>query len=264
MKPRSYFNATLLSLLQTLLIYEDQIIETPEYNTRNSMKAVHNGLLCAIEGIDGAGKTTLIKNLAQQLTALNLSVLCTREPGGTELGTKIRTFLADRNTPTCLKSEFLLFAADRAQHFHERILPHLKKGFIVLSDRMSDSSLAYQGFLKGLELSTIKQINEWCMESMKPDIVIYLKIDADTALNRIKVERGIMTKFEEEYQDRMHILIQGFEKTFKDRDNVITINALDAPEKITQKALEEIELFLAKKKNVVQANNTTQFSSFYK
>lgn len=227
----------------------------------NLMKAVHNGLLCAIEGIDGSGKTTLIKNLNKELEALSLSVLCTREPGGTELGKKIRTFLTDRSAPTCLKAEFLLFAADRAQHFHDIVLPYLKKGFIVLSDRMSDSSLAYQGFLKGLELTAIKQINEWCMESIKPDIVIYLKIDSESALNRIKNERGIMCKFEEEYQDRMHILIQGFEKLFKERDNVIVINALDTPEQITQKALQAIQLFLIKKNYVIQPINTTQFTS---
>lgn len=227
----------------------------------NFMKAVHNGLLCAIEGIDGAGKTTLIKNLSEELEKLSLSVIYTKEPGGTKLGRKIRTFLADRTAPTCLKAEYLLFAADRAQHFHELVLPSLKKGFIVLSDRMSDSSLAYQGFLKGLELSTISQINDWCMQSIKPDIVIYLKIDAQSALDRIKNERGIMTKFEEEYQDRMHLLIHGFEKLFKERDNVVVIDALDTPENITKKALEAIEHFLAKKNYVIQPTSSTQFTS---
>ena len=230
----------------------------------NFMKPDHNGLLCAVEGIDGAGKTDLIQNLKKELESLNLSVISTREPGGTQLGKTIRTFLEDRSAPTCIKSEFLLFAADRAQHFHDCIIPKLKKGFIVLSDRMADSSLAYQGFLKGLDLDFIKQVNEWCMESIKPDIVIYLRIDAPSALNRIKIERGIITKFEEEFQDRMYILIQGFEKLFKDRDNVIIINALDTPEQITKKALQEIKLYLAKKNYAIQPINAIQYSSLDK
>lgn len=224
------------------------------------MKPVHEGLLCAIEGIDGAGKTTLIQNLKKKLESLSLSVLSTKEPGGTELGEKIKDFLTQRTIKTCLKAEFLLFAADRAQHFHECILPYLKKGFIVLSDRMSDSSEAYQGFLKGLDLAAIKQINEWCMESIKADLVIYLKIDAETALTRLKKDRGFINKFEEEYQDQMHILIQGFEKLFKNKENVIVINALNTPEEIAQKALEAIELYLTKKNYVIQPINSTQLS----
>lgn len=225
------------------------------------MKSEYPGLLCAIEGADGAGKTTLINNLHSALQQTNASVLCTKEPGGTELGQVIRSFLAERKAPTCLKAESLLFAADRAQHFHDIVIPHLKKGFIILSDRMSDSSLAYQGFLKGLDLNMIKTINDWCMESIQPDLVIYLKIDHESALKRIKEERGLMTKFEEEFQNRMHILIQGFEKLFKNRDNVIVINALDDPEVITQKALQAIFQMQQKKQYVAQPHNSTQFSS---
>ena len=226
-----------------------------------SMKSEYPGLLCAIEGTDGAGKTTLINNLQNALQKTIPSIICTKEPGGTELGQVIRSFLADRKAPTCLKAESLLFAADRAQHFHDVVVPHLKKGFVILSDRMADTSLVYQGFLKGLDLDMIKTINDWCMESIQPDLVIYLKIDHDSALKRIKQERGMMTKFEEELQNRIHILIQGFEKLFKNRDNVIVINALDDPEVITQKALQAILEMLQKKQYVTQPHNTTQLSS---
>jgi len=226
-----------------------------------SMKAEYPGLLCAIEGIDGAGKTVLVKNLSTALEQLAYPIICTKEPGATELGQTIRSLLADRKAPTCLKAESLLFAADRAQHFHDIVIPHLKKGFIVLSDRMSDSSLAYQGFLKGLSLDMIKTINEWCMQSIQPNLVIYLKVDHETALKRIQKERGIMTKFEEEFQNRMHILIQGFEKLFQDKKNVVIIDALDDTEKITQKALQAIQNALEKKQYVAQPNNSAQFSS---
>lgn len=225
------------------------------------MKSEFPGLLCAIEGIDGAGKTTLINNLTKELEKTPASILCSKEPGATELGKMIREFLANRTVPTCLKAECLLFSADRAQHFHDIVIPHLKKGFVVLSDRMADSSLAYQGFLKGLDLDMIKTVNQWCMEGVAPDLVIYLKINHKEALRRIKQERGLMTKFEEEYQNRMHILIQGFEKLFQKRDNVIVIDALESPEQITQKALQAIQTILQKKQYVVQPHNSAQLSS---
>lgn len=225
------------------------------------MKANFSGFLCAIEGIDGAGKTILMNNLAKAFEKLAYPIICTQEPGGTELGTTIRSLLAHRTAPTCLKAECLLFAADRAQHFHDIVIPHLKQNFIVLSDRMSDSSLAYQGFLKGLSLDMIKRINDWCMESVQPDLVIYLHVDTATALDRIKKQRGFMTKFEEEFQNRMHILAQGFEKLLKNRDNVIVIDALQNPEIITQKALQAIQNALQKKQYVPTNHNTTQFSS---
>lgn len=227
----------------------------------NIMKTSYNGLLCAIEGIDGAGKTVLVQNLYKKLNELSMLAIATIEPGGTELGKSIRQFLADRSAPTCLKSEFLLFAADRAQHFHDLVIPKLKQGAIVISDRMADSSLAYQGYLKGLDINLIKLINEWCMDSVQPDLVIYLKIDTQSALDRIKNVRGIVTKFEEEHLDRMHILIQGFEKIFQHRSNVIVIDALASPEEILEQALQAI-LELYKKKNyVIQPTHTTQLSS---
>lgn len=225
------------------------------------MKSKYPGLLCAIEGIDGAGKTTLINNLTKALKKSGLQTLQTKEPGATELGKTIRTLLTERKAPTCLKAECLLFAADRAQHFHDIVIPALKKGKIILSDRMSDSSLAYQGFLKGLDLSMIKTINQWCMESTEPDLVIYLQVDQDTALHRMQKTRGLMTKFEEEFQNEMHILIQGFEKLFENRDNVIVINALQDPQKILTTALLAIEQFLEKKQYVLPSFNATQLSS---
>lgn len=226
-----------------------------------SMFGSFPGLLCAIEGIDGAGKTTLIKSLRTELEKLQIQSIDSKEPGGTELGQHIRDFLANRTAPTCLKAESLLFAADRAQHFHDIVIPHLKKGFVVLSDRMADSSLAYQGFLKGLDLNMIKMINDWCMESIQPDIVIYLKIDPRSALERIKVSRGVMTSFEEEYQDRMHILMEGFERLLSYKQNVIVIDALQTPEQIVKQTLQAIKKVLDAKNYVSQSTNTTQLSS---
>lgn len=226
-----------------------------------SMFGSFPGLLCAIEGIDGAGKTTLIQSLRTELEKLQIQSIITKEPGGTELGKHIREFLANRTAPTCLKAESLLFAADRAQHFYDIVIPHLKKGFVVLSDRMSDSSLAYQGFLKGLDLNMIKMINDWCMESIQPDLVIYLKIDPQTALDRIKISRGVMTHFEEEYQDRMHILIEGFERLLSYKQNVIVIDALLPPEHIVQQALQAIQKILDAKNYVSQSTHTTQLTS---
>src|SRR5438067_1616217 len=108
------------------------------------------GMLITIEGIDGSGKSTLAKNLYQHLIANDVDALLTREPGATPLGKALRTILQEKNVAVCDQAEYLLFAADRAQHFKDTIIPALAKGTVVISDRMADSSLVYQGYGRGL------------------------------------------------------------------------------------------------------------------
>ena len=200
----------------------------------------HSGFLCAIEGIDGAGKTTLLKKLEEKFKATDQKVIFTREPGATSLGQKIRSLLVEQSGQKDKQAEYLLFAADRAQHFAQKIIPHLSQGFIVISDRMADSSLAYQGYVKGVDIDMIKTINAWCMHGIQPDLVIYLKISPQLAKQRIATTRGIQTEFEQEYLDRIQTLYDAFETIFANRSNVLIVDATAHSDLIAQQVFDAI------------------------
>ena len=217
--------------------------------TLQGMCVAHDypGLLCVIEGMDGAGKTTLLQNLKLKFTQTNLPITFTKEPGATELGKHLRQILNDRIVPVSTKAEFLLFASDRAEHFDKEIIPDLKQGKIIVSDRMADSSVAYQGYLKGLDIEMIKTVNAWCMHSIIPDLVIYLRITPNQAKQRIELNRGFATAFEQEFINRLDILFHGFEQIFQSKPNAIIIDALQDPEEIATIVFEMIQQkFLAK------------------
>ena len=137
-------------------------------------QSLQSGLLITIEGIDGSGKSTLAKNLTTYLQREYETVL-TKEPGGSALGKQLRTLLQTQPVPITPLAEYLLFAADRAQHFHEVIIPNLKKGRIIISDRMADSSIVYQGYGRGLDREKIKYVNQWAMQGVQPDITFYVQ-----------------------------------------------------------------------------------------
>lgn len=207
------------------------------------------GFLCSIEGIDAAGKTTLIKNLQKKFEQVGMNVMFTREPGATELGQKIRTLLVEDPESRCSLSEFLLFAADRAQHFTKKIVPALKVGTIVISDRMADSSLVYQGYVKGVNQEMIQKVNAWCMQGIEPNLIIYLRITPEQARQRILTTRGHQTKFEQDYFDRMHILFEAFEEIFKNRKNLFVVDALQGPDLIVEQVFDVITKMYANYSN---------------
>jgi len=206
----------------------------------NSTRTYSSGFLCTIEGIDGSGKSTLIQNLKKLFSETNTPILFTREPGATNLGKNLRTMLLERETTCCSLSEFLLFAADRAQHFSEFIIPELQKGSLIISDRMADSSIAYQGYLKGLDINMIKRVNSWCMQNIKPDITIYLKISAIEAKKRMTTLRAHSDKFEQELYEYLEKIIYAFDAIFAHSDNIITIDANENPEKIAHDLFKKI------------------------
>lgn len=201
------------------------------------MKKINNGFLIAIEGIDGSGKSSLAHNMHQQLT--DYSCVLTKEPGGTELGEKIRTILLDKDAAMCAKAEFLLFAASRAEHFNKLVIPSLNNGSIVISDRMADSSIVYQGYGRGLSIETIKNISTWAMDAVQPHIVFYLKLSVEQALERIKKRNLELTSFEQE-EAFIHKTLDGFEKLFKNRDNVVILDATQSQEALTEQALQKL------------------------
>ena len=150
------------------------------------------GRFITFEGTDGSGKTTQMRLLAERLAASGREVVETQEPGGTEIGMQIRRILLDPgNNRLCPIAEMLLYFAARAQNFDERILPAWDRGSLVLSDRFTDSTLAYQGGGRGLGPATILQLHDIACHGLQPDLTLYIDIDAETSLDRVRADRKL-------------------------------------------------------------------------
>ena len=149
-----------------------------------------SGLFISVEGPDGSGKTTLVKELSHQLEEiLNVPLVVTREPGGSNIAEKIREVIIDPNNHEMdARTEALLFAASRRQHVIEKIRPALNSGEVVLCDRFVDSSIAYQGAGRKIGVAEVTEINQFATENLSPDLTIYLDVDAQVGLNRIGSE----------------------------------------------------------------------------
>ena len=155
----------------------------------------------ALEGLEGCGKSTHTKRLGEHLNAV-----ITREPGGTRIGGLLRAILADPdNTDLAPRTEALLMAADRAQHMSEVIQPALERGQHVVSDRSIYSTLAYQGYGRGLGVESLLQISSWALADRLPDIVVYLSVPRDVLQERLA--KRDLDRFEREgatFFDRVH------------------------------------------------------------
>ena len=143
-------------------------------------------LFITFEGPDGAGKTSVLKAIAEKMEQAELKVMTTREPGGIEIAEKIREVILDpKNTAMDDRTEALLYAASRRQHIMEKIKPSLAEGKVVLCDRFVDSSIAYQGAGRGIGVEEVATLNRFATEDLTPDITLYLDVDAQVGLNRI-------------------------------------------------------------------------------
>ena len=169
------------------------IVSMRAINARGSgpslVPAGGRGGFIVFEGGDGSGKSTQMNALVKWMQARGEPVVMTREPGGTKIGRRIRELLLDPDAAEMdPHAEALLYAADRAQHAREVILPALRSGKTVISDRFVDSSLAYQGLARGLGLEEIYRISEWATGGLLPDVVFFLSIDPEEGLNRLTEE----------------------------------------------------------------------------
>lgn len=152
---------------------------------------VSKGLFITFEGIEGSGKSTQIKKAAQYLKQRGVSCLCTQEPGGTILGRRIREILLnedpyEKNYKMYPEAEVLLFSAARAQHVREVILPNLKEGKIVLCDRFSDATCAYQGFGRGIDMAFIQELNFFTSSGLKPHLTLLFDLPVEDGLKRAR------------------------------------------------------------------------------
>ncbi len=210
------------------------------------------GPFITFEGIEGSGKSTQIVLLAKYLSAHGKSVTLTREPGGTSIGDQIRKILLDpSNTSLDARAELLLYAAGRAQHLAELIVPERSAGRIVLCDRFSDATLAYQGYGRGLDLGLIRSLDKIVTDGIRPDLTILLDIDAAAGLARARGRnsRGGLeaeARFENEDLSFHERVRQGYLDLAKQEpERFQIVDASPSPEKIQNKLRQLIDKLLA-------------------
>lgn len=148
------------------------------------------GTLISFEGPEGAGKSSVLEAILPLLEEKGISFITTREPGGVDIAEKIRQVILDLNhTSMDAKTELLLYIASRRQHLVERVLPALAAGKLVLMDRFIDSSVAYQGYGRGLSVEDIEWLNQFATDGLKPDLTLYFDLDVEEGLARIAKNR---------------------------------------------------------------------------
>jgi dTMP kinase len=204
---------------------------------------MRKGLFITIEGPEGAGKTTIIGMLATALRERGLKIIVTREPGGIPIAEQIREVILNKeNTAMDARTEALLYAAARRQHLVEKVLPHLQEGSIVLCDRFIDSSLAYQGYARGLGIDEVYSINHFAIEGKMPDATFYFDIDPEIGLDRIGQHKGREVNrldleeihFHKKVREGYHLLLNRF------KDRILLIDASQPIEQVFKQSLNNL------------------------
>lgn len=208
-----------------------------------------NGMFITFEGADGCGKTTQQMLAADYLESKGYEVLITREPGAKGLGEDIRKILLDYKGPVSERCESLLFLADRAQHVDNMILPAIENGQIVLCDRYTDSTVAYQGYGRQQNLERIKKLNDFATNLLKPDLTFVFDIDVETSMQRVGKEKDRMESEGKEFHNRVR---NGYLKLAEEEPNRIKV--LDAAKFIDEIHEEVVNIleaaFLSKEHNL--------------
>lgn len=194
------------------------------------------GLFITFEGADGCGKTTQIKMLQEYLQYRGYEVVLTREPGSMGLGQKIRDLLLNYDGEVSPVCESFLFLADRAQNVDIIVRRNIEMGRIVISDRHTDSSLAYQGYGRGLDVDRIDMLNNIATSGLKPDLTYVFDIDVETSMQRVGNEKDRMESAGKEFFERVR---QGYLKIAqKEPNRVKVINAVDSIDNIHKQVVE--------------------------
>ena len=208
------------------------------------MKASDKGLLITLEGIEGAGKSSHIQFIAEQLLQAGRDVLLTREPGGTNLGERIRELLLKKNEESMFEeTELLLMFAARAQHVQQVILPAINAGKIVICDRFTDSSYAYQGGGRGISLEKIQQLEAWLfsgdLSGFKPELTLLLDLSVETGLSRAQ-DRSAADRFETETVNFFQDVRDAFLKIAQDNPGRVSVIDAELNLKTVQSSILEV------------------------
>ncbi len=206
------------------------------------------GILVTFEGIEGSGKSTLITLVSDAFKQIGVEQFVTREPGGTDLGKSLRKVLLDpQGVDITPLAELFLYAADRAQHINEVLLPAIKAGKAVLCDRFSDATEAYQGYGRGIPLKIVKAVIDQAREGLIPDLTVLLDLPPAKSLVRVR-KRNIRnsltneTRFDDEelaFHERVregYLAISG-----REPERFLILDGMASPDDLARKVMEELE-----------------------
>ena len=188
---------------------------------------MNKGILITFEGPEGAGKTTVLQHILPELAKQDINIVTTREPGGIRIAESIREIiLAPENTAIDGKTELLLFAAARRQHLNEKVLPALADGKLVIIDRFIDSSVAYQGYARGIPVSDVETINNFATDGLLPDLTLYFDVDTAIGLARVMTGDREVNRLDLEAQEMHEKVRAGYQKIAAlHPERIITIDA---------------------------------------
>lgn len=205
-----------------------------------------DGIFITLEGPDGSGKTTALKAIFEELKTLtDKQIVSTREPGGSPIAEKIREIILDTaHTEMDARTEALLYAASRRQHLVERVLPVLEAGDIVLCDRFVDSSIAYQGYARGIGETGIFEINDFATDGVQPDLTLYIDVPAEVGLRRIQKGMGTreFNRLDQEKQSFHDKVRAGYLNIARENPTrIVTIDGTQTPEEVVADCMQIIK-----------------------
>ena len=205
------------------------------------------GLFITFEGGEGSGKTTLINKVYDKLLASGKKVYKTREPGGVEIAEQIRSVILNvNNTKMDKRTEALLYAASRRQHLIEVVIPKIEEGYIVLCDRYIDSSLAYQGYARGIGMESVLKANSFALDYL-PELTIFIDVTPDVALKRLSQRHEKQDRLDLEEMDFHKRVYEGYHEVLKMYpDRVVRIDGNQSLEAVTKECIDTILKYLGR------------------
>lgn len=205
------------------------------------------GIMIVCDGSNGAGKTTVIETLVQHIESKGREVVVTREPGGTPIGEKIREVILCPDTPEmCDMTELMLFAAARAQHVKEKILPALAQGKVVVSDRFDSATISFQHYARGLDLALIKQLNDLALDGFSPNKTIVLDLDPEIGLQRVHNRGEGLDRLEDQELAFLTRARNGYlAQAIENPEKFHVVDASKSKEEVAAEVLETVDQLLA-------------------
>lgn len=209
----------------------------------------NKGFCLIVDGSNGAGKTTIIRLIDEYLINKGYATVVTREPGGTPIGEKIREVILNPDTPEmCDMTELMLFAAARAQHVQEKIVPAIKAGKVVISDRFDAATISFQHYARGLSIDLIKQLNNLALNGFKPDLNIILDLDSQVGLQRVNSRNQGLDRMEDQQVEFLEKARKGYlQQAQKDPNHFEVIDASQSLEKVTADVLSMVARHICSK-----------------